>query len=165
MNLPPFDLFPELQNERIRLREAHEDDVLSLLEILTYDGKSAETLEEGRNTLARIHQNYLDGDTVNWVIEETETNEPVGFVGYYRGFENGIGELGFVLKAQFRGKGFMSPALRLAAEFGIEQMKLTQVIAFTKPSNEKAIILLNRNEFQVKEGLTDGYLKFVYEVK
>lgn len=162
MKRPPFNAFPELQNERILLREAHEDDILSLLEILTYDGKSAETLEEGNNNFSRIHQNYLDGDTVNWVIEQRETKEPVGFVGYYRGFKDGIGELGCILKTEFRGKGLMSPALRLAAVFGIEEMKLNQVIALTKPDNEKAIILLNRNGFQVEEGLTEGYLKFVY---
>lgn len=165
MNLPPFEVFPELQDERIRLREARESDVLSLLEILTYDGKPAETLEEGMNNLSRIDQNYLDGDTVNWVVEQIETKEPVGFVGYYRGFKNGTGELGCVLKTEFRGKGFMSPALRLAAEFGIEQMKLEQVIALTRPNNEKAIILLNRNGFRMEEGLTEGYLKFVYQVK
>ncbi|WP_300662639.1 GNAT family N-acetyltransferase [Fluviicola sp.] len=162
MKRPPFNTFPELQDERILLREAHEDEVSLLFEILTYDGRPAETLEEGRNIFSRIHQNYLDGDTVNWVIEQIETKEMVGFVGYYRGFKDGIGELGCILKAGFRGKGFMSPALRLAAKFGIEEMKLNQVIAFTKPDNEKAIILLNRNGFQVEEGLTEGYLKFVY---
>ncbi len=165
MKLPPFDVFPELQDERILLREAHENDILSLLEILTYDGKSAETLEEGKSIYSRIHQNYLDGDTVNWVIEQHETKEPVGFVGYYRGFEDGIGELGCILKAEFRGKGLMSPALRLAAAFGIEEMKLNQVIALTKPDNEKAITLLNRNGFQLEEGLTEGYLKFIYRLK
>ncbi len=162
MKLPPFAVFPELQNERILLREAHENDSSSLFEILTYDGKSAETLKEGTEILARIHQNYLDADTVNWVIEELETKEPVGFVGYYRGFKNGIGELGCILKTESRGKGFMSPALRLAAEFGVREMKLNQVVALTSPENEKAIILLNRNGFQMEEGLTEGYLKFVY---
>ncbi|MNJ84925.1 hypothetical protein D3C87_23890 [compost metagenome] len=162
MKLPPFAVFPELQNERILLREAHENDTSSLFEILTYDGKSAETLKEGTEILSRIHQNYLDADTVNWVIEELDTKEPVGFVGYYRGFKNGIGELGCILKAEFRGKGFMSPALRLAAEFGVREMKLNQVVALTSPENEKAIILLNRNGFQMEEGLTEGYLKFVY---
>ncbi|MNR67459.1 hypothetical protein D3C85_1914700 [compost metagenome] len=56
----------------------------------------------------------------------------------------------------------MSPALRLAAEFGVREMKLNQVVALTSPENEKAIILLNRNGFQMEEGLTEGYLKFVY---
>lgn len=165
MKLPPFDTFPELRDERILLREAREADIPSLLEILTYDGKSPETPEEGRKNLSRIHQNYLDGETVNWVIEQVDTKEPIGFVGYYRGFANGIGELGCVLKTESRGKGFMSPALRLATEFGIAQMKLEQIIAFTRPDNEKAIALLNRNGFQPEEGLTDGYLKFVYQVK
>ncbi len=165
MKRPPFDIFPELQDERILLREAREEDISSLLEILTYDGKSAQTPEEGRNNFTRIHQNYLNGETVNWVIEQKETKEPVGFVGYYRGFENSTGELGCILKAEFRGKGLMSPALRIAASFGINEMNLDHVIALTKPENEKAIALLNRNGFFPEDGLTEGYLKFVYRVK
>lgn len=162
MNLPPYTLFPELSSGKVLLREIRPDDIPNLLEILTYDGKSAETLGEGTGIVNRIHQNYLDGDSVNWVIENLETHEPIGFVGYYRGFENGIGEVGFILKAAFRGLGFMSPALALAIEFGLKQMQLKQVTAFTKPDNHKAIAVLNRNNFFAEKELEGSYLKLVY---
>ena len=160
MNLPPFNTFPELHSQKILLRELKQSDIPFLLEILTYDGKVAETLEEGMEITERIHQNYLDGDTVNWVIEELETHEPIGFIGFYRGFENKIGELGFILKSAFRGLGYMSPALRLAAEFGINRMELAQVIAITRKENVKAIGVLELTDFEFLEELPEEYLKF-----
>lgn len=163
MNLPPYTSFPELKTGNLLLREVRLVDIPHLLEILTYDGKSAETLEQGVEIIRKIDQNYRDGDSVNWVIENLETRELIGFVGYYRGFENSIGELGFILKAAFRGLGFMSPSLSAAVEFGLNHMKLKQITAFTKPDNEKAIIVLERNGF-VSDNKQDGkYLKFVYK--
>lgn len=165
MNLPPYTIFPELRSEKILLREVKQSDIPLLLEILTYDGKVAETLEEGIEIVQRIHQNYLDGDTVNWVIEELTTHEPIGFIGYYRGFGNGTGELGFILKSAFRGLGFMSPSLRLATEFGINGMELAQVTAITRKENAKAIGVLERTDFEFLEELPEEYLKFRFVPK
>jgi ribosomal-protein-alanine N-acetyltransferase len=161
MNLPPYAVFPELRSAELLLREIRMEDVSSLLEALTYDGKTAATLEEGIQIVERTNQNYLDGNSVNWVIENNETNELMGFIGYYRGFENGVGEVGFVLKAAFRGLGFMSTSLQMMVDFGLNNMVLNGVVAFTKPDNEKAITVLSQNGFH--ENKPEGaYLKFVY---
>ncbi len=167
MNLPPYATFPELKSEKLLLREARTEDIPSLMEALTYDGKAAQTPEEGMQIIRKIQRNYLDGESVNWVIEVPiaigmETNQLIGFIGYYRGFENGIGEVGFVLKEAFRGKGFMSEALALAVNFGMNHMQLSQVRAFTKHDNEKSIAVLKRNGFipEIEEG--GQYLKFIY---
>ena len=162
MKLPPFKPFPELKTEKILLREVTQKDIPLLLEILTYDGKAPETLGEGIEIINKIHQNYLDGDTINWLIEDVDTLEPAGFIGYYRGFENGVGELGFILKPKFRGLGLMSSALRLAVEFGMNEMKLNKVSAFTMPGNKNAIAVLSRNGFSPEAELVETYLKFVY---
>ena len=162
MNLPPYISFPELRTGNLLLREVRQSDIPDLLEILTYDGKSAGTLDQGIEIIRKIDQNYREGDSVNWVIENQETHELIGFIGYYRGFENGIGELGFILKTAFRGLGFMSPSLSATVEFGLQQMKLKEITAYTKPDNEKAIAVLERNGF-VSNYKPDGkYLKFVY---
>lgn len=163
VNLPPYSTFPELISEKLLLREARTEDIPSLLEALTYDGRTAQTVAEGAQIIEKVHLDYLNGESVNWVIEALETNQLIGFVGYYRGFENGFGEIGFVLKEAFRGKGFMSQALQLAVDFGINKMRLRQVRAFTKPDNEKAIAVLERNGF-VSDYKPEGkYLKFVYK--
>lgn len=162
MNLSPYAVFPELRSAKLLLREIRTEDIASLLEALTYDGKTAATLEEGTQIVEKTNQNYVDGNSINWVIENKETNELMGFIGYYRGFENSIGEVGFVLKAAFRGLGFMSDALALATQFGLGQMRLNRVTAFTKPDNHKAIAVLSRNGFTANKEPEGGYLKFVY---
>jgi hypothetical protein len=49
--------------------------------------------------------------TIHWGIAENVTNKIIGTCGYYRGFDKGGGELGFVLSAQYRGKGFMTSSI------------------------------------------------------
>ncbi len=163
MNLPPYISFPELRTADLLLREVMQDDIPHLLEILTYDGKSVETLDQGAEIIRKIDQNYREGNSVNWVIENLETHELIGFIGYYRGFENSVGELGFILKAAFRGLGYMSPSLSAAVEFGLHEMKLKEITAFTKPDNEKAIAVLERNGFVSDQKPEGKYLKFVYK--
>lgn len=124
--------------------------------------KAAATLEEGIQMIEKNRKNYREGDSVNWVIEKLDTGELIGFIGYYRGFEHGIGEVGFILKAAFRGQGFMSPCLAIAIEFGLKQMQLKQITAFTKPDNEKSIAVLKRNGFLKEHEVEGTYLKFVY---
>ena len=162
INRPPYTSFPELRTGNLLLREVKPDDIPHLLEILTYDGKTAATLEEGIQIVERTNQNYQDGNSINWVIENNEINELMGFIGYYRGFENGVGEVGFVLKAGFRGLGFMSGALNLVTQYGLEHMQLNQVTAFTKPDNHKAIAVLNRNGFSSDKKPEGDYWKFSY---
>jgi ribosomal-protein-alanine N-acetyltransferase len=52
-------------------------------------------------------------------IADNLTNKIIGTCGYYRGFEKGAGELGCVLLPQHRGQGYMTSALLLAIEFGL----------------------------------------------
>ncbi len=145
--LPPYAHFPQIKAERITLREIVEADLGAVAAISFYDGKPAATIEEAREMQAKIDRNYLDGESIHWGIIDNETNQIVGTCGYYRGFKNNSGELGCVLLPQFRGKGYMSEALRLAAEFGIDHMRLERVWAATSQQNEKAIQLLERIGF------------------
>ena len=47
LNLPPYLSFPELTSERVLLRELKPEELSEVLEIMTYDGKTAKNLGEG----------------------------------------------------------------------------------------------------------------------
>lgn len=162
MKLLPVYPFPELQSGNLLLREVLPEDIPDLLEILTYDGKAVETPEEGMQIMKRIHQDYLDGNSVNWGIQKCDTGELMGVIGYYRGFAGGSGEVGFILKAAFRGFGYLSSSLSLVLAFGLEQLKLNEIKAYTKPDNAKAIATLSRNGFVTNQERDGDYWKFVY---
>lgn len=147
MYLPPYPVFPTLYTKRTALREVKASDVEDIVEISTYDGQRASTTADALQMLGKIERDYRNGDSVNWGIADPVTNEIMGTCGYYRGFKNDIGELGCILRPTFRGKGFMSEAMRAAVGFGIREMGLRRVIAITRQHNLKAIALLERLEF------------------
>jgi len=86
----------------------------------------------------------------------------MGTLGYYRGFNNGIGELGCVLKPEFHGKGLMIKAMKLVAEFGPSYIGLTKVIAITDKNNNSAIKLLNRVGFVKTADLKENEIEYQF---
>ncbi len=160
MNLPPYSTFPSLSNDRITLRAVTAADMESLMEISFYDAKPAQSIEEASQMQNRIDQDYEAGNSFHWCIEDLATKNIVGTCGYYRGFENGEGELGCVLRPAFYGKGYMTEAMKLAMDFGFNIIGLQKIVAMTSVYNEKAIQLLKRLQFQQTESLTEDVLKF-----
>jgi ribosomal-protein-alanine N-acetyltransferase len=153
-------MFPTISGERISLCDIHSSDLEDLIEICFYDGVKASTVEEAQAMQLKIDADYRSGNSIHWGIRDNESGRLVGTCGYYRGFEKG-GELGCVLLPQFRGQGFMTPALQLASRFGQKTMGLERIYAITTNANLKAIALLERIGFQKTTDLDDEEVEYV----
>lgn len=162
MNLPPYDIFPEIRSETVILREILAENIKNLVEISFYDSLSASSVDEAMEMSAKINQDYQKGESIHWGIAGNSTNEVIGTVGYYRGFENGNGELGCVLKPEFRGQGFMTAAMELAIEFGIHIIGLTTIKAITSKQNTPAIKLLERLNFSKTADLAENESEYQF---
>ncbi len=117
------------------------------MDISVYDGKQAQSLEDALTIQAQIDRDYQDGNSIHWGIAELKTNKMVGTCGYYRGLDQGAGELGCVLLPSFRGQGFMTAALQMAIDFGVNSIGLKRIWAVTTQQNSKAMKLLDRLHF------------------
>ncbi len=147
MKLPPYDIFPNITGDKILLRQVQTSDIKDLIQISFYDSIQATTLQQAIEMQAKINKDYLDGNSIHWGIADKSTNKIVGTCGYYRGLDKGEGELGCVLLPQHRGQGFMTPALQLAIDFGLNTIGLKRIWAITTKQNDKAIKLLDRLNF------------------
>ncbi|MFN0035153.1 MAG: GNAT family N-acetyltransferase [Saprospiraceae bacterium] len=147
MNLPPYDTFPNLSGSNILLREILNADIKDIVEISRYDSIKAENVEQAAEMQEKINQNYKDGSSIHWGIADKASNAILGTCGYYRGLDKGAGELGCILLPQFRGQGFMAPAIQLAVHFGLNTIGLKRIFAITTKENDKAIRLLERLGF------------------
>ena len=163
MNLPPYEIFPAISGDRISLREILAADIKDLIEISFYNSVQATTLQQATEMHDRINKDYCNGKTIHWGIADNLTNKIVGTCGYYRGLDKGTGELGRVLLPQFRGKGYMTSAMLLAIDFGINIIGLKRVWAITTQQNAKAIKLLERLNFVKIADLEDS--KIEYELR
>ncbi|MDR6844619.1 GNAT family protein [Flavobacterium granuli] len=165
MKLPPYDIFPIISGDKISLREILSSDIEDLIEISFYDAVQATTFQEATDMQTKITKDYLEGNSIHWGIADNSTNKIIGTCGYYRGFDQEAGELGCVLLPQYRGKGFMTSAMLLAINFGLNTIGLKRVWAITTKQNEKAIKLLKNLNFIKIADLDDNEIEFELKVK
>lgn len=99
--------------------------------------------------LGRIDQDYAQGSTLHWGICVGEDQEVVGTCGFYRGFPADTGEIGYVLRESYRGKGIMNRALELIVEFGFTELGLLRIVAYTDRCNAASIAVLDRLGFEL----------------
>ncbi|HLF51527.1 GNAT family protein [Flavobacterium sp.] len=163
MKLPPYHIFPNISGDKISLRQILPSDIKDLIAISFYDSIQATTLEQAAAMQDKINKDYNDGNSIHWGIVDKATNKIIGTCGYYRGLDKGNGELGCVLLPQFRGLGFMTQAMQLAIDFGLNKIRLKRVWAITTKQNIKAIQLLERLNFIKIADLQDDEIE--YELK
>lgn len=147
MRLPPYDEFPEVFLGTIILRQVQTDDIKNFIGVSYYNSRPALTIENAMEMQDRINQDYESSSSIHWGIADKHTNEIMGTLGYYRGLDKGVGELGCILRPEFRGKGFMTTAMKLAIGFGLYNIGLTKIIAITTRQNTSARNLLERLNF------------------
>lgn len=160
MRLPPYDVFPTIHGNKISLRQILTADIEDLIEISFYDSVQATTLQEATEMQAKINKDYMEGNSIHWGIAHNLTGKIIGTCGYYRGLEEGAGELGCFLLPQYRGQGFMTSAMLLAIDFGINNIGLKRVWAITTKQNHKAIKLLEQLSFTKIADLDDNEIEY-----
>lgn len=130
-----FDVFPELTSERLLLKEIRLSEANQMIEITAYDGQQAENNRDVVRILSQIALDYFNGDGITWGLYLKSTGEFIGNCCFCRGYQNNIAEIGYVLKADFRGHGYMTEAVKTVTRFGLQDMKVKQVCAYTAPDN------------------------------
>ncbi len=160
MITPPFPLFPELKSNRIRLRRLVAADVPQIMELSFFNRIQAKTAEEAVEMLGKIDDRYNEGSGIHWGIEDIALQQIVGTCGYYRGFANDSGEIGYIVKEQYRRNGYMAEAVKLAVDFGFSEMKLKKVFAITAQKNLGSQGVLRKNGFIAAGIEENGDLRF-----
>ena len=163
MNTPPYNIFPFISGDKISLRQILPSDITDIIEISFYDAIQATTYLQAIEMQSKIDKDYNDGNSIHWGIADNATNKIIGTCGYYRGLDKGEGELGCILVPQYRGQGFMTAAMLLAIEFGLNTMELKRIWAITSQQNKEAIKLLERLNFVKMADLKDEEIE--YELK
>lgn len=150
---------PVITGDGLILRKVLPSDAVHIREISFYNGVAAATANEAAEMIDRIDQDMARGESLHWGICLEGSNEIVGTCGFYRGFEAGEGEIGYVLMDRYRGRGLMTTAVRLIVEYGFQTLGLVAIVASTEPSNERSASLLKRvgfSEVDGDENLTDS---------
>lgn len=156
-----FVEFPQLETERLILREMTVDDVEfyfrhfnnnKIVEGSCFLGP--ENLEAAKEELKRYCTNlFKENRGIRWGIVKKRSIELVGTCGYYDWDKIAHrAEIGYDLTPVYWGQGIMTEALSATLEYGFRKMELNRIQAIIDSKNVRSIRLVERLGFK-REGV------------
>ncbi|MGD8782025.1 MAG: GNAT family N-acetyltransferase [Ignavibacteria bacterium] len=161
-----FNQFPNIETKNLILESFTIQDAEELFRIRSdnrvtkyLDRDNHKTVEESKTMIQGIIQSYKDKAGINWIIREKASFEVVGYIGFWRLIrENVRAEIGYALKPEYWGKGYMSEALLKVLEFGFNEFKLHSIMGNVNPQNKGSIKILEKFGFQKEAHFRENYL-------
>jgi ribosomal-protein-alanine N-acetyltransferase len=165
MNLDAvFGTFPQLETERLALRELRSGDAASLFAVLGdeevtefYDDEVFRDVSQASEQIETWATGFRARRCVRWGIAHRENGEIIGTCGYY-GFHNWHKRagIGYELGRSFWRQGIMTEALGAIIEFGFKRVGLNRIEAVVMLENEGSVKLLEGLGFR-QEGVLREY--------
>ncbi len=161
-----FNQFPNLETKNLILESFTIQDAEELFKIRSdnrvtkqLDRENHKTVEESKTMIQSIIQSYKDKAGINWIIRKKKSLEVVGYIGYWNLIrENVRAEIGYALKPEYWGKGYMSEALLKVLEYGFNEFKLHSIVGNVNPQNKRSIKILEKFEFKKEAHFREDYL-------
>ena len=157
--------FPELENERLLLKEIGQQHTGSLFEILSKeevarnDGIERLTrMDEARSVINSFRISYLNRRGLRWGVILKETGRFIGTVGLNHLNEtNKRAEIGYEIHPDYWRNHFTYEAVVEVLRFSYEELGLNRVAAVTFTDNHASANLLKKVGFK-EEGVLRGYI-------
>ncbi len=161
-----FRQFPTIETQNLILESFSTDDAQELFNIRSdmrvveyLDRDPHKTIDESKAMIQNIEQSYKDKTGINWLIRKKTTNEVVGYIGFWQLIRESVrAEIGYALKPEYWGKGFMSEALSQVIEFGFKKFGLHSVMGNVNPQNHNSIKILEKFGFKKEAHFREDYL-------
>lgn len=158
-------LFPQLETERLILREFRldEDDQMALFRIFSdsrvtryYNLNTFTEPQEAWRLLHRRRGRFWQGRGIRWAITLKGKDEIIGSCGFNSlNKKKQMGELGYELARPFWQQGIMTEAVNAAVTYGFTELALCRLEAWVMPANRASANLLLKLGFQ-SEGVLAG---------
>lgn len=152
--------FPELETQRLRLRELNLSDTEFIFKHFSNDKVCEFLLDEEAFTsldeaieLVNSYTNPEQKKFNRWGIVRKEDNKLIGTCGFHCWDQtNNITEIGYDLWHKYWGQGYMTEVLKSVIQSGIDNMKLNRIQAYVSLENDRSSGLLKKLGF-TNEGI------------
>lgn len=153
-----FNPFPNLESERLLLREVTVADVNEVFDIrsdvqtMQYIPRPlAKTKQDALEHIQMLRKGVQDNEFINWAITFKDDDKLIGVICLLRmQLKNFRTEIGYALHPDFHRKGIMDEAVRTVIAFAFNSLKFHSIEAVIDPDNLASEKLLIKNHF-VKE--------------
>ena len=160
-----FSPFPQLETERLMLKQITPDDAPALLHlrsdktVMQYiDRPLQQSADESLALIQLITDTLEKNEGVTWGIFLKEGSPLMGNIGFWRmEKEHYRAEIGYLLHPSLQGKGIMTEAMKAVLSYGFTAMKLHSVEANVNPANLASIRLLEKTGFVREAYFRENY--------
>lgn len=167
-----------IETERLLLREVVFSDVDGMFEldsnpnVHTYLGnKPVTTIEQSREYIEFLQQQYKDFGTGRWAVILKETNEFIGWSGIkfitdeINNHQN-FYEIGYRFIEKHWGKGYATEAGKAFIDHAFNEMKVEAVYAYADEGNDNSRKILEKLDLQFVNSFEhEGEREVWYEIK
>lgn len=161
-----FEDFPYLRSKRCIYREFRDEDAPDFYKLRSnpavmefMDSVYINSEEEALQKVRSIADDFKERRGVNWIIEDQQTGDFVGYIGFWRLIKEHVrAEIGYALSPKYWGKGMMLEAANTVLDFGFSGLKLHSVEANVNQENQRSISLLNKLGFVKEAHFRENYL-------
>ena len=161
-----FKEFPKFESERLLFRSIGLDDANDILlirsndKVMKYmDVPRHYSINDSEKLIQTVLESYKNETGITWAIIEKPSDTFIGYIGFIRIFSDHCrAEIGYALKPEYWGKGYMYETINRIAAFGFEEMRLHSIEANVNPLNEKSKKVLERVGFKKEAYFRENYL-------
>ncbi|MGN9865133.1 GNAT family N-acetyltransferase [Bacillus swezeyi] len=158
-------MFPNLETERLILREIIHDDAEGIFACFSNDNitrfygqDSLETIDQARGFVDFFAKNFEEKKGMRWGIERKGEKGLIGTIGFNAWSpKHKRAEIGYEIHPDHWRKGYMSEAVSKILSYGSETLGLTRIGAVVFIENAASNNLLTKMGFQ-KEGILKKYM-------
>ena len=161
-----FKAFPEFESERLQFRKIllsdaknlfhirSNDDVMRFMDVIRF-----ESISDAEKLINSVEEAYRKQEGITWAIIERHSNSFIGYFGFWRMIpEHCRAEIGYALKREYWGKGYMHETIDKIVRFGFNEMKLHSIEANVNPANERSKKVLEKIGFKKEAYFRENYL-------
>ncbi len=162
MTMIKGDRLPTLTSSRLQLRWLGEDDLADLFAIFSdpqvmryWSSKAWKDEAAGIALVEDVRRSFEVGTLYQWGVARRNDDAVIGTCTLSNvDTQNRRAEIGFILRRDHWGQGYMREATSTLLRFSFEQLALHRVEADVDPRNQPSIRLIERLGFQ-----REGYLR------
>lgn len=168
-------MFPIIKTSRLILNkiELSDADTVFFLksnpEVMRYIKRDPYTeIEQAVNNIKLISSQLEAWKSINWALRDAETKEMMGSISLWNfSKDRKTAEMGYAMKPDFHGNGYMDEAMKAVVNYGFEELNLDLIEAFTSRYNESSKKLLLKNHFVHNPSREDedNLDNFIFELK
>ena len=159
MNEEIFGAFPQLETERLILRQLRPDDAEDIFRIYAdpqvmryWSSAPMRSIDQAHRKIKSVIDAFRATEGIRWAITRKGSGRLIGSCGHWRLLKQHFrSEIGYELAPEQWGQGIMPEAVAAILRFGFEHMGLHSVEAQIEPNNQGSRRVLEKLGF-VQEG-------------